>query len=218
MSMASSISSTAPSSLNSDPTSQQRYTFIQHSDNVIASSTRQAVRSHAMSAVRRLHRQKNAKPMQLKWPEECPAGKTIGPTWPDGQSAGFDERSENEEPIEVQRRESEAMHNTPHPAVSETLSSADGQKSCLMDFASSKGPPSDRARPFCSSEMQDSQPYPSMGIDERITPIPDWPRTLLGAGRLDPFQTSSIHINRSLAELIDHCMLPCFHSRKAASH
>ena len=206
--MASSISSTVPSSLSPNPTSQQQYTFIQHSDNVNASSTRQAVRSHAMSAVRRLQPQEHPKPMQLKWPEECSASKTIGRTWPDGQSAGVDEQYENEEAIQIQRQESEIVRGTPHPAVSGLLSGADWQNSRLMNFQTSKGPPSERARPLYFQETQDSQTYASARADEKTTPIFDSPQTILGAGRLDPFQTSSIHINRSLAEFVDHCVSP----------
>lgn len=221
MSVESSISRTSPSASNPESTSQERYIFVQHSDNVNASSTRQAVRSHAMSAVRRLQRQRSAKPIQLKWPEEYSARRTIGRaqrTWPDGQSAGFDEQYENEGSIQIQRQEGEIVPGTPHPEVLEPLSSADGQNSLLFDFQNSQGAPSEGPGPLYFSETQDSQSYASTRLYERTTPGFDSPQTLLGAGRLDPFQTSSIHINRSVAELVDHCVLPFFRSYKTPNH
>ena len=218
MSIASPATCNTPSSLNQESTEPQRYTFVQHSDNVNASSTRRAVRSHAMSAVRRLQRQESAKTIRLKWPEEFSAGRTTERSWPDGQSAGFGEQHEDEEPIQVQRQEGEAICGTPHPAVSEPLSSADGHNSLRIDFQSSKSPSSEGARSLQFLERQDLLSYATTEVDEKTTPTFDYPQTLLGAGRLDPFQTSSIHINRSLAELVDHCVLLSFFSYKPPNH
>ena len=215
MSVASPVTCDTPSSFNQEPTKPQRYTFVQHSDNVNASSTRRAVRSHAMSAVRRLQRQESAKPIRWKWPEERSAGRTIERSSPDGQSAGFDEQDENEGPIQIQPQQGQAICGTPYAATSEPLSSANEHNSLLFDFQSSMGSPSEGAKSLHFSERQDLLPYATMEVDEKITPNFEYPQTLLGAGRLDPFQTSSIHINRSLAELVDHCVLPSFHSYKA---
>ena len=195
----------------------QRYIFVQHSDNVNASSTRRAVRSHAMSAVRRLQRQKSAKSIQLKWPRENSAARTPGCTSPDGQSAAFDEQHEtpqSEGLIRIQRQDS----GTPNPDFSEPLSSADEHNSLLMASQTIIGPPSEAARSLYFSEGQDPQPYANMEVDEQTMSALDHPQTPLGAGRLDPFQTSSIHINRSLAELIDHCVLLFLPLYKAPNH
>ena len=222
MSIASSVTcSTTSSGFNQEPMNPRRYVFVQHSDNVNASSTRRAVRSHAMSAVRRLQRQENANPIRLKWPREYSVGRTTGRTTPDGQPAGFDDQFgtlQSTEPIQIQRQEVESIGDTPQVELSELLDSADGHNSSLMDFQNSIGPQTERARSFYFSERQGPQPYTTEEVEEKNTPTFTLPQTPLGAGRLDPFQTSSIHINRSLAQLIDHCVLPCFHSYKAPNH
>ena len=199
----------------------QRYIFVQHSDNVNASSTRRTVRSHAMSAVRRLQRQKSAKSIPLKWPRESSAARTPECTSSDGQSAGFDERHEtpqSEGRIQMQRQEIETVCGTPRPEFSEPLGNADEQNSLLLGSQTFIGPPSEVARSLYFSGRQDPQPYAIMEVDQETVSTFDSPQTPLGAGRLDPFQTSSIHINRSLAELIDHCVLLFLPLYKAPNH
>ena len=213
MSIASSVICNTPSSFNQEPTKSQRYIFVQHSENVNASSTRRAVRSHAMSAVRRLQRQDIAKPIQLKWAREYSTGRIPGSTSSDRQSASFDKQhgiTQSEGPIWIQRQESGTLCGTPRPEVSKPLNNADEQMSFLTGSQIFLESPSEGTRSLYFSEGQDPQPYATMKVDEEITPTLDSAQTPLGAGRLDPFQTSSIHINRSLAELIDHCELLSF--------
>ena len=221
MSIASSVSCSTTSTLNPEATNIQQYSFVQHSDNVNASSTRRAVRSHAMRAVRRQQRQQSARPVHLKWLRGYSPSQTIQRTRPDEQSAGSNKQYGTphfEEPILVQPQDGEAVGDAPSPDLSEPLSSLDGNDSLLTHSQSSIGLPSEGARSLYSLDRLDLQPYATMEVDEETTPDFDHPQTLLGAGRLDPFQTSSIHINRGLAELIDHCVLSSFHSYKAPSH
>ena len=212
MSIASSASSSTPSTLSPESTSIQRYSFVQHSDNVIASSTRRAVRSHAMRAVRRLQRQESANSSHLKWRRDHSRGESVQRMRPDGQSAGFDEQHETpqfEEPVQAHRQEGETIGGTLYPRFLESPNVAH------VDSQSSIGPSSEGAGSLYFTQRQESQPDTSMEVDEETTATFDHPKTPLGAGRLDPFQTSSIHINRSFAELIDHCVLPSSHSYKA---
>ena len=221
MSIASSGTCSTTSTLNPEAKNLQQYSFVQHSDNVNASSTRRAVRSHAMRAVRRQQRQGSARPVHLKWLRGYSPSEPFQRTRPDEQSAGSNEQYRTphfEEPILVQPQEGEAVGGTPSLDLSEPLSCHDGKDSLPTHFQSSTGPPSEGARSLYSLERLDLQPFATMEIDEETTPTFEHPQTLLGAGRLDPFQTSSIHINRSLAELIDHCVLSSFHSYKAPTH
>ena len=221
MSVASSVPCSTTSAMNTEPTKFQQYNFVQHSDNVNASSTRRAIRSHAMRAVRRLQRQESAKSLHLKWSRGYSPGEIFQRTRPDEQSASFngqDVTPQFEEPILKQPREGEAMSGTPILDLTEPSNSLDGNNSLLMHSQSTIGPPSEGVRCLYSSERLDSQPYANMEVEEEIMSTFDHPQTPLGAGRLDPFQTSSIHMNHSLAELIDHCVLLPFHSYKAPDH
>ena len=221
MLIASSITCSTASTLNPEPTNFQQYSFVQHSDNVNASSTRRAIRSHAMRAVRRLQRQESAKSLHLKWARGYSPGETFQRTRSDEQSVssnGRDETLQLEEPILKQPQEGEAISGTPILDLSEPSSSLYGNKALLTHPQSSIGPPFEEARWLDSPEILDPQSYTTMEVGEGSSPTLDHPQTPLGAGRLDPFQTSSIHINRSLAELIDHCVLLSFHLYKAPSH
>ena len=174
-----------------------------------------------MRAVRRQQRQGSAKSLHLKWSRGYSPGETFQHTRPDEQSVGSNKQYGTphfEEPILIPPQEREAFSGTPSLDLSEPLSSLDGNNSFLTHSQNSIGPPSDRARWFYSSERQGSPLYTTMEVEEENTPTFHHPHTPLGAGRLDPFQTSSIHINRSLAELIDHCMLLSFHSLEAPNH
>ena len=221
MSVAPSVTCSTTSTLNPESTNLQQYSFVQHSDNVNASSTRRAVRSHAMRAVRRQQRQESTKPFHLKWLRGYSPSETFQRTRPDEQSAGSNKQygtPQFEEPILIQPQEGEAVGGTPSLDLSEPLGSLDRNDSLPTHFQSSISPPSEGTRSLYSLERLDLQPYATIDEDEETTPTFDHPQTHLSAGRLDPFQTSSIHINRSLAELIDHCVLASFHSYKAPTH
>lgn len=63
-----------------------------------------------------------------------------------------------------------------------------------------------------------SSQYVTAAIGEEIHPSGTNARALLGAGRVDPFQALPVHADRSISELIDHCMFlsPCI--ARASDH
>ena len=105
----------AQSSSASEATVLPRFSFVQQSENVIASNTRRAVRSHAMKAVRRQQRQDNVKSFRLKWPEEQTASEDLQLTWPKELSLGFEHQQTRPNPeSRIQRgTEEDVLDNHP---------------------------------------------------------------------------------------------------------
>ena len=187
-------------SSDSGPVDLPRYHFVQQSENVNASRTRRALRSHAMRAVRRQQRQEGAKTIRFMWPEQHSSGKNGQLTWPDERSSGFDERqkmSQLEECIRKQPKEGGLISGTPVPEWSKPTIILD-EYDLLQIYPQSEGTAS-----FYSLNRQE---FSSAEADEEVTTTNIHARTLLGAGRIDPFQTSPGRADQSLSELLDHCM------------
>lgn len=187
------------------------YSFVPQSENVTASKTRRLVRSHAMRAVKRQQRQEMARPIRLKWLEEPSHSERPQLTWLDGQS--FDSRKPRQtvqlhEIMQEESQEGGLISGTSIMEGSEPLESPDEHDTQGIDFQSCLRPLSEATRSFYYQERQDSFPYTSTDVAKEATLNLTRPRTPLGEGRVDPFQTSTIHINHNLAKLIDHCEFP----------
>ena len=214
MTTASPVTWGMPSTSGSGPTYLRHFSFVQQSENVNASKTRRAVRSHAMRAVRRQQRHDSARPTRLRWPRESSSSKSRQITKPDKKLADSAEQLKTprlEEQIQPLSKEGDANSDDPSWDLSNLFSGLNEHVSLQTEFQESRVAPSEGLSSMYSSEGQDLQPYTATEVDKEIMPTFTHPRTLLGAGRLDPFQTSPIHINRRLAELIDHCVLLSHH-------
>lgn len=189
-----------------------QYSFVLQSDNINASSTRRAVRSHAMKAVRRQQRQENAKAFSLKWPEEQPLGKKLQLTWPEEQSPEF-EGPEKGAQLEKRVREGtpggHLFGRVPLQASLEPVGSLDDYNPLQMGFQPDQDslymdPHSEGAKSLYPSMRQAPSQCATAEDDEEIHPSSTSARTLLGAGRMDPFQTFPVRADVSMSELIDH--------------
>lgn len=191
-----------------------RYSFVQQSENVIASKTRRAVRSHAMKAVRRQQRQDNTKAFRLKWPKEPSSGERFQLTRPEEELSGIEERQKRPQP-EGQVQEvtlSEDLIGSVSPLkLLEPARSLGEYDPLQIDFQPGQlfdymDPPSKGTDSLYSIERPSSSHDVAAEADEEVTPTGTKARNLLGAGRVDPFQTFPVHAHRSMSELIDHCM------------
>lgn len=190
-----------------------RYSFIQQSENVTASKTCRAVRSHAMRAVKRQQRQEIAKPIRLKWPEEPSHSERPQLTRLDGQSSTVAKRekmAQLQELMQVESLEGGLIGGTSVLKRSEPLESPNEHDAQGIIFHDLLGHASGATRSLNFQERQHYSPYTSTDVAKGATPNLTHPRTPLGEGRVDPFQTSPLHINHNLAKLIDHCE---FHSQ-----
>ena len=185
-----------------------QYSFVQQSENVNASTTRRTVRSHAMKAVRRQQRQESAKNFRLKWPEEQSSTKIFQLTWPDKQLPSS---------RQLQIRQKHIEKVSPHEPVISSTASLERPESANTSgenelFQSGSGttvnPPPDQADPSDSQEKQSSSQNTIADADEEIPPTSTNIQTLLGAGRINPFQTFPVRADRNISQLIDHCTLP----------
>ena len=185
-----------------------QYSFIQQSDNVNASKTRRAVRSHAMRSVRRQRRQESANDFRLKWPDEQASGKNFQPTGREQQSSDSGEqpqRPEIEGRIQKRRHDTEFANGTALLEWSEPAGSNDDYDPLPLRSQSTTDPPSEPASSLQRLGRGSFSPYTTVETGEEVTPIGENARTLLGAGRLDPFQTLPITASGRNSELVDHC-------------
>ena len=192
------------SNSDSGPVDLPRYHFVQQSENVNASRTRRAMRSHAMRAVRRQQRQEGAKTI-LQQPS---SGKNLQLTWPDERSSSFKKQQQMpqlEERIQEQSQEGGVISRFPIPEWSEPAKCVDEYDLLQIHYRCSIYPFLEGPESFYSLEKLKSS---SAEADEEVTTTNIHARTLLGAGKIDPFQTSPVRVNQSLSELLDHCMSP----------
>ena len=211
MSTESSVARSPQPGLCSGSVDLPRYSFVQQSENVNSSKARRAVRSHAMKAVRRQQRQESGKTFRLKWPEEHSSGKSLRSIRPHEQSSTLEERRETlqlEGRIQTRSQEGNITSGTPLLQWSESVGNVDEYDPLQVDPQISVHPPSERATFFDALERQELSPYNTAKAGEEFMPSGIYARTLLGAGRIDPFQTLPIRPDRSLPELVDHCMFP----------
>lgn len=193
-----------------------RYSFVQQSENVNASRTRRAVRSHAMKAVRRQQRQESVKTFRLKWPDEYSSSKESVLTWPGEQSSGIEERQKRPQ-LEWRVPEGtdgeDVFNSNPSLESAEPDGSHDeydplhlitelGQKSSSVE------PPHERPESLHPLRRPFSLQHATAEPDRDITSTGTHARTFLGAGRVDPFQTFPVYADLRMSELIDHCMSP----------
>ena len=188
-----------------------QYSFVQQSDNVGASRTRRTVRSHAMKAVRRQQRQENVKTFQLTWPEQSfyKDSQLVNP------EAQFPELAEQYSQSQHQRQNSTQEERVfgSHPSHN----SQEPIKNLEEDELTTGYPPAVAStlvhrrperveRLFITgrsaySRTVSSEAEQEFSSDGKII------REFLGAGRVDPFQTFPVRADRSMSELMDHCML-----------
>ena len=198
------VASSTRLSSDSGPVDLPRYHFVQQSENINASRTRRAMRSHAMRAVRRQQRQEGAKTI-LQQPS---SGKSRQLTWPDERSSSFKKRQQMpqlEERIQEQSQEGGVISGFPIPEWSKPAKCVDEYDLLHIHYRCSTFPSSEGPESFYSLEKLESS---SAEADEEVTTTNIHARTLLGAGKIDPFQTSPVRANQSLSELLDHCMSP----------
>lgn len=193
-----------------EPIVLPQYSFVEQAENFHASKTRRAVRSHAMKAVRRQQRQENIKTFRLRWPEEHSSGKEPQLTWPEGQSSSFGEGQKWSELEEGGKQEAN-VSGIPSLDSSESIINFNGYDPFAVDFQPGQIsgytiPQLERAEPAHSAETDASSQYTTAEADEVIPRVDTNVGTLLGAGRVNPFQTFPGRTDRSMSELIDHCM------------
>ena len=199
-------------SSGSPSTELPQYSFIQQSDNVGASSTRRTVRSHAMKAVRRRQRQENVKTFQLAWLEKQPSSKE---SQPDNPEARFSELAERHSQSQDQRRSPTQDERTfgrlPSYESQEPINNLEEYE--LTADSPSRVP---STRVHRRSEWVEHLPFVgrsaysrtiSSKAEEENSSKGKIIREFLGAGRVDPFQTFPVRANRSMSEVMDHCML-----------
>ena len=206
------------SSSGSASTELRQYSFVQQSDNVGASSTRRTVRSHAMKAVRRRQRQENVKTFQVTWLEKQPSDKESQPANPE---AHFSELAERHSQSQDQRRsptqEERTFGRLPSHESQEPINN-------LEEYGLTTDSPSriPSTRVHRGSEWVEY--LPSVGrsaysrtisskTEEENSSNGKIIRKFLGAGRVDPFQTLPVRADRSMSEVMDHCMLLHISSR-----
>lgn len=191
-----------------------QYSFVQQSDNVNASKTRRAVRSHAMKAVRRQQRHENTKAFRLKWPDQPSSGEQPQLTLPKEQSSSNERRQTSPQPdrhLQEETRGEDLVVGSiplldflgPARAFDEydplQMDSQQAQVSDYMD------PPSGTDSVY-SIERPASYYHANAEADEDVTPTNAQARDLLGAGRVDPFQTFPVRADHDMSKLTDHCM------------
>ena len=189
-----------------------QYSFVQQSDNIGASKTRRAVRSHAMKAVRRQQRQEKVKTFQPVWPEEQSSNKEYQLAKPEIQLSELGERqSQSQHQRQSSTQEERAFGSLPSPESQEPTRNLEEYE---LPIYSPPGLPSTRVYP--RSEWVEPLPFVgrsassrtlSSKAEEEIFPNGMIIRELLGAGRVDPFQTFPVRADRSMSKLMDHCML-----------
>ena len=198
-----------------------QYSFVQQSDNVGASRTRRTVRSHAMKAVRRQQRQEDVKTFHLTWPEHS--------SYQDSQLAN------PEIPFsELAEQHSQSQHQRQNPTQEERVfgsrSSHDSQEPIKNleedELTIDSSPKVASTRVHRRSERVESSPFIgrsaysrtiSSEAEQENSSNGRTIREFLGAGRVDPFQTFPVRADRSMSELMDHCMLLQITSRSVPS-
>ena len=198
------------SSSSSASMERLQYSFVQQSDNVGASSTRRVVRSHAMKAVRRRQRQENVETFQLTWLEKQPSNKESQPANPE---AHFSELAERHSQSQDQRRSPTQEERTLGRLPSHESQEPINNRGELTTDSPSRVP---STRVNRRSERVEHLPFTGRSANSRTISSEaekdkssngNIIRKFLGAGRVDPFQTFSVRTDRSMSELMDHCML-----------
>ncbi len=193
-----------------EPMVLAQYSFVEQAENINASKTRRAVRSHAMKAVRRQQRQETIKTFRSRWPEEHSSDKEPQLPWPEGKLSSFGEGQKRPDLEEGGTQEAN-VSGIPSLNPSESIISFDGydpfavnnQSGQISGYTTS---PFKGTEPSHSAETHASSQYTTAEADEVIPRVDTNARTLLGAGRVNPFQTFPGRTDRSMFELIDHCM------------
>ena len=191
-----------------------QYSFVQQSENVNASKTRRAVRSHAMKAVRRQQRHDNTKAFRLKWPEQSSSGEQLQLTGPEEQSSVVgrrQKRSQSDRHVQGGPQGEDLVGSIPLLDFMEPTGSFDEYDPLEMSFQPAQvsdysDPPSGATESLCSVERPASSYDAHAEVDEEVTPTGTKARDLLGAGRVDPFQTFPVRPDHGMSKLIDHCM------------
>lgn len=190
-----------------------QYSFVQQSDNINASKTRRAVRSHAMKAVRRQQRHEDTRAFRLKWPEQPPSGIQFQLTPPKAQSSSNGRRQT------LPQSDSHSLEGTQGKDLVDSIPLLDFldpagnldeydpfqmgfQQASVSDYML----PSSGTASIYSIERPASSYDANEGADEEVTPTNAKARNLLGAGRVDPFQTFPVRADRAMSKLVDHCM------------
>lgn len=213
MSARTSIQGSRQSSSDSASKTRQQYSFVDQSENINASKTRRAVRSHAMRAVRRQQRQESLRNFRLKWPDEYASSQDNQQTSQDEQLSGIEDRQNSPQlhgrKLEgSQGRDSISGTNllaSPEPA--RRLDEDDPLRMDVDQISNFLDPRSEGPEYLYPLGRNDSSQYTTMVADEEATRSGTNARTFLGAGRVDPFQTFPVQANRSISELVDHCTL-----------
>ena len=200
-------------SLGSASMELPQFSFVQQSDNVDASRTRRAVRSHAMKAVRRQQRQENVKTFQLTWPEQ-PSHKDSQLANPEVQFPELAEQySQSQHQRQSPTQEERAFGSLPSHNYQEPIKNLEGDEMTTdspSEVASTRvHRRSGRLEHLAYSRTISSEAEQEISSDGKII------REFLGAGRVDPFQTFPVPANRSMSKLMDHCMLLQITSRSA---
>ena len=199
---------TTQSILGSDPGALGRFSFIEEFENVTASEARRAVRSHAMRAVRRQQRQGSTNVIRLKWPGEHSSSKKLQSSQPQEQI--FEVRGrynslQPEERIERGSQEGDDIGATPSLEDSEPSRSLCKFDLHQLDPPEQITPPSGRTESPGSQSKKGSLQSNTLGAVIEAVRTGAGVSTLLGSGRIDPFQTYSIRTDRRVQELVDHC-------------
>ena len=204
----SSVAESTRSGLELETLTLSRYNFVQQSENVNASTTRRAVRSHAMKAARRQQRQESAKTFRLKWPKEKSSAKKVLLILPDEQPFSFGL---------AQAEKKHGQEGSPDEGVISSTPSLERSKSTSSPGVSDQFPlgswtimnlPSNEADSLPSQEREASSQSTTADVDDQIPPTSTNVQTLLGAGRIKIFHKFPIRADRSMSQLIDHCTLP----------
>ena len=189
-----------------------QYSFVQQSDNIGASRTRRAVRSHAMKVVRRQQRQENVKTFQLTWPEEQSSNKQSQLAKPVIRFSKLAERqSQSQHQSQSSTGEERAMGSLPSSESQEPTRNLEE-----YGLPTDSAPRQSSFRVHPRSNWVEHLPFVgrsassrtlSPEAEEEILPNAKVIRKLLGAGRVDPFHSFPGRADRSMSELMDHCML-----------
>lgn len=209
----------------SDAASSGRWTFVQEVENVHSSKTRRIVRSHAMTAVRKKQRSKEPDTLHSRWPEErlkrLPPKRHRRPETP---SSGNDHkllsmknpRSPEEEHAFEHKPQPLYSDNLPwvipgseYPEEYNTFDQEELDPDIAEEFYESTDTKETRfydGFPGSSWNATTSFSDPhhrgaSQGTFQSGTGV----RTILGAGRINPFQMLPVLPSRRIHELIDHC-------------
>ena len=188
-----------------------QYSFVQQSDNVGASRTRRTVRSHAMKAVRRQQRQENVKTFQLTWSEQSSYtdSQLANPKIQVSELAEQHSRSQHQRQSPIQ--EERAFGSLPSHKSQEPIKNLEE-----YELATDSPPRVASTRVHRRSEWVEHLPLIGRSAYSRTYSSEAGQenssngkiiREVLGAGRVDPFQTFPVRADRSMSELMDHCML-----------